>query len=198
MTIPSLMTPVTGEAPQRGPARDGDDPWTLLDAAEQKWRTGDGHGGLADVEAALRLDPSLSRALCLRGLIHHQVHRESRALADFAAAIAADPADPMPFISRANLHFDGSRYDFALADVLQAIGRAPKVADYQGFKGVILVAMGQSAQAFEAFDEAIRLDPSCAYAWWRRGELRALRGDYAGERTDKARALRLDPDVALY
>lgn len=60
---------------------------------------------------------------------------------------------------------------------------------------MIRLAMNEMQPALAAFQRAIDLDPECAYALWRRGEIREAMGDSAGGAADKAEALRLDPDI---
>jgi tetratricopeptide (TPR) repeat protein len=51
-------------------------------------------------------------------------------------------------------------------------------------------------RAIEEFDAAIEGDPELALAYWRRAEAREALGDLDAAKSDRARAVELDPDLA--
>lgn len=83
----------------------------------------------------------------------------------------------------------------ALADIDRAIALSPDHPGAHAMRSTILHALDRDREALAAADEARRLDPEMAYAWYCRGNaLLALRDLPAAEEAAR-RALELDADL---
>lgn len=77
-----------------------------------------------------------------------------------------------------------------------AVSAAPDRSDLRTLLGTLLAASGQSAQASEQLDRAIRLDPALAEAHLELGLLLAREGRVSAARREMERYLQLDPGGA--
>lgn len=159
----------------------------LFDAGDER--------ALSDLNAAVRIDPKSTYALNVRGYYFFESDELTKALADFDAALAIDADHDAALASRAQVLLALNRHDRALADVDRAI-KIFRAAHYLGIKGEIYSAMGDHLQAVEALDEAIALDPTYAEAWLMRSKSKAELGDTAAAAADRAKALKLNPNLA--
>ncbi len=64
-------------------------------------------------------------------------------------------------------------------------------------RGVAYYDLGEYRQAIEDYDQALRLDPGYAKAYYNRGNAYGRRGEYRRAIEDFDQALRLDPGLAL-
>jgi tetratricopeptide (TPR) repeat protein len=60
-------------------------------------------------------------------------------------------------------------------------------------RGGLWAQKGRHGRAIADYDEAIRLDPKSAIAYYARGFSRKASGDWEGAKADFAEAARLDP-----
>ncbi len=79
---------------------------------------------------------------------------EPAAAARFAAAMEIDPAFPVPYSGMARLHAMRGALHEACRWVDKAIERAPLRAFYVARKGLFLLQLGETQDAFKAIDEA--------------------------------------------
>jgi putative GTP pyrophosphokinase len=82
---------------------------------------------LADVNAALELDPSNWRGLFYRGSIHRVMGNNEEAEVDFTRCLDSDPYQVECLLQRARLYLDTGRREEALSDVDRALNVAPSV-----------------------------------------------------------------------
>jgi tetratricopeptide (TPR) repeat protein len=132
---------------------------------------------IADFDAALRLDPTHSRARFNRGLMQRALGRDKAAIADFTEAIRLRPDWALAFDQRGRILLD--------------LGRKQGDSQHE-----------QLTQAIADFDEALRLaaattdifpDDEIGRIFTDRGLARAIKGDHAGAVADFDRTLRKDP-----
>ena len=132
---------------------------------------------IADFDAALRLDPTHSRARFNRGLMQRALGRDKAAIADFTEAIRLRPDWALAFDQRGRILLD--------------LGRQKGDLQHE-----------QLTQAIADFDEALRLaaantglfsDGEIGGIFTDRGLARAIKGDHAGAVADFDRMLRKDP-----
>jgi tetratricopeptide (TPR) repeat protein len=126
--------------------------------------------------------------------------RDHRRYDDAIAAIHQYlAADPDSFIAHHDLAvtrlLEGSNKLGALADIDRAVSLSPDHPGAHAMRSTILHALDRDKEALAAADEARRLDPEMAYAWFCRGNaLLALRDLPAAEEAART-ALELDADL---
>jgi len=127
-------------------------------------RQGKYRQAVADITEAIRKDPT-GRAFRFqhRAEAYQSLGDLTRAIADFDEAIRLDPeARWYRYHARANALRDAGRYDRALADYETALRLAPTNAWVVVDRGRTYAKMGRSEAARNAFDSALKLDPSNA------------------------------------
>lgn len=156
----------------------------------------DDEGALADLDAALKIEPKLVIALKERGDFHALMENWDKALTDYDAAIVEDPKAVGAILGRGDVYLQQGRLDRALRDANRALEVDPEGSNAQWLKGRIYTAMGDHLQALEAYDQVIRLAADFAPAWLARSISREQLGDSNGSAADRRQALKLDPKVA--
>jgi tetratricopeptide (TPR) repeat protein len=140
---------------------------------------GDLDRAIADLSAAIRLDPAQAETFFGRGnqyaakgqieqfyIDKGQLERRKRMLAYF---------------------------DRAVADYDEAIRREPKSAEFRSYRGLAYAMKGDLDRAIADYDEAIRLDPMGVGLLDDRGRVYVKKGDLGRAIADFEEALRLDP-----
>ena len=139
--------------------------------------TGKREQAMADLDVAIRLDPTNAFAHLNRGLTRHALGRHEAAIADLTEAIRLKPDWARAFAERGHILF--------------LRGRQGGVSQHEAL-----------ALAIADFDEALRLaagapgvvsDREIGRIFLERGFARTLKGDHAGAIADYDRALRQDP-----
>ncbi len=93
---------------------------------------------LADVNAALELDPGNWRGLFYRGSIHRVMKSFEEAEVDFTRCLDNDPYQVECLLQRATLYLDTGRREEALADAERALNVAPGAAALERLRERIL------------------------------------------------------------
>jgi tetratricopeptide (TPR) repeat protein len=133
-------------------------------------------------------------------LMRARLLRDHRRFDDSIAALHQHlAADPDSFIGHYELAvtrlLEGSDRTKALADIDRAITLSPDHPGAHAMRSMILHALDRDKEALAAADEARRLDPEMAFAWFCRGNaLLALR-DLAGAEEAARKSLELDADL---
>jgi len=149
---------------------------------------GDGARGLADLDAAVTLDPSLAAAYYNRALYHHRAGDLARAKADYTHVVTIDPRMANAFGNRGNIHYAEGDFDAALKDFEQALQLLPDNAGLIHQIGVVHLAMSDPERAIAQFDRAIALAPKAPRFRFSRGRAYAQQGAFARAREDFAAA----------
>ncbi len=134
--------------------------WALRLRAPRKVELGDTAGGLADVEAAIALEPRSADCWSARGYVNLNIGRIEEAIADFTKALSLDPKSSYAYQLRGTAYTRLKREAEALADADAGVKLDPANEDFHNIRGVALVALKRPEEAIEAFREAVRLDPS--------------------------------------
>lgn len=80
----------------------------------------------------------------------------------------------------AHASLDAGRYQEAIAAYTAVVRREPRNVDAITHLGVILALAGHQAEALEAFDRALAIDPDYAHALWDKAGVQEARRDDAG------------------
>jgi len=169
---------------------------------------------LADLNESLRLDPDNARAYWGRGAVAFDRKEYDKAIADFSAMIRLSPSDPIGYQWRANAYeavgekhkaaADEKRtraeFDRAVEDFSKAIVLLSKSTNDQEHLGEVYrergIAHRQRAdpeKALADLNEALRLNPGDAYAYWGRGAVAFDRKEYDKAIADFSAMIRLLP-----
>ncbi len=144
------------------------------------FKKGDLDDALADLDAAIRINPGLAGAYVARGAVRRAKSDIKAALADFDRAISIDRNLSQAYDQRANLFLDLGDITAALADIKRSLALDPR-----------------SDGAIAEFDRAIELNPKMAWAYQGRGTARMAKGDFEPAIVDFSRALELNSKIAV-
>lgn len=151
---------------------------------------------LADIDAALKLDPKSTYALNTLGLIHNDAEEYDEAIAAFDKALAIDPEYEAVYYNRGNAYASQGRQDRAIRDYNASLRLSPRDPDTLSAKGEAYRQIDDYPRAIEEFDAAISGNPELALAYWRRAEAHEALGDLQAAKSDRDRALELNPTLA--
>ncbi len=162
-------------------------------------RRGDYDRAIADLNAAVRIDPKSVNALRVRGNYYRDQHDFEHALENYNQAIAVNPKDPETFTQRANAYVINGNFVNAMADYGQAIALNPKSAMAYTSRGEAYRSHGEDDRAIADFDQAIKLEPKLVNAFIRRGLAQENKNDYTRAIADFTQAIKVDPkNVTAY
>jgi len=146
---------------------------------------------MEDVSAASRADrhqqwlEQVDAALRTSGL---------EAAARLALTALAEGVEEPTFLNlAASAHYNEGRFDEAVQLLTRARSLAPDDPNILNSLGICLKALGQTAAALEAFDDALRIDPRMAPAHFNRGEVFDDLNDVAASRSAYLQAISLEP-----
>ncbi|MYV61885.1 tetratricopeptide repeat protein, partial [Streptomyces sp. SID4931] len=88
--------------------------------------TGNYGQAVADLTAALELDPAYAWALATRGQAHHQAGRHDQAIADLTAALELDPTSAWAHATRVQVQRQAGRREAARRDLERAVEAHPE------------------------------------------------------------------------
>lgn len=171
---------------------------TLVCAGLMHYASGDWHGAIARLDAALArpapigaLERSRVHLLCANA--HWRAGNQDCAIVEYDQAIALAPDDAEAFHGRALAYF--AKYDIsqALADCNRSIELDPTRAYVFNTRGVLLTLLDDFDQAIKEYSRAIELDPSDALYLCNRGATYVMMGVPSQALEDFDRAVRLQP-----
>jgi tetratricopeptide (TPR) repeat protein len=96
-------------------------------------------------------------------------------------------------LQAAHASLDAGRYQEAIAAYTAILRREPRNVDAITHLGVILALAGHHADALEAFDRALAIDPNYAHALWDKAGVQEARQDHAGAVATLERFVRVAP-----
>jgi tetratricopeptide (TPR) repeat protein len=122
-------------------------------------QTGDIGRCLADIEQAIRVDPTNAVALAARGEVHLANKEYQRALADLTDAASLDPGNALILVGRGMAHIATGDPDRAMADFEQAIRLQPALAAGLYWRGVARRLKGDVEAGEADIAAAKKIDP---------------------------------------
>lgn len=154
-------------------------------------RKGDYAREIADLDEALRLDPSSVAAWNLRGSALFDTGETDRAIADFNEALRRLPNNGTILHNRANAFLRKQDYARALADYDEAVRQNPREALVHQNRGQTRQAMGDLDGALADMNSAVRFGPRVPLAFIGRGVVFRAKGDPDRAIADFDEAIRL-------
>lgn len=91
----------------------------------ERIENGDLDGGIADLDQALKADPTYAEAYFARGFAWNKKDEFDKAIADFTQAIRLEPNQPDPRYNRGRMWEKKGEYDKAIADYREAFRLNP-------------------------------------------------------------------------
>ena len=113
----------------------------------------------------LQAAPDHADALCLLGVVEHQMGRSEHGLKLLHQAVERVPTFPGFRINLGNVLVEMNRLDAALKAYQAAAELDGSMADVHNNIGAVQRAMGQPEQARASYDRALALDPKHVRAW---------------------------------
>jgi tetratricopeptide (TPR) repeat protein len=116
-----------------------------------------------------------------------------------APAPGGGPARPLSkemlqgMLQAAHASLDAGRYQEAIAAYTAILRRDPRNVEAMTHLGVILAVAGHHADALEAFDKALSVDPNYAHALWDKAGTQEALEDHAGAIESLQRFVRIVP-----
>jgi tetratricopeptide (TPR) repeat protein len=159
-------------------------------------RRGDVKNARADIDQAIRLDPTYAPAFVVHGLVSID---PSRSIADYGQAIALDPTYARAFLYRGKAHTYRKDYVRAIADFDQAIALDVKLADAMQARADAYRDKGEPDRAIADYDAIIRGAPKSADAFDGRAIAYLAKGDVGHAVADAGEAIAIDDsDISAY
>jgi Tfp pilus assembly protein PilF len=121
------------------------------------------------IDAALAIDPHMSEALNISGLVLQALECHQEALARFAAALAAEPGYAEAWNNHGVALQHLGRSEEALSSYDKAIAVAPENGEIWNNRGVTLQELGLAEEALASFELSLAVNPGIARAWNNRG-----------------------------
>jgi Flp pilus assembly protein TadD len=131
----------------------------LLFRAKAYGQSGDLDRCLADVEEAIRLDPTNALAVGGRGDVYFVKKDYEHALADYTSAAALDPSNALVFVGRGMAYIATGDLDRAMADFEQAIRLQPALPEGLYWRGIVKRLKGDVAAGDADIAAAGKIDP---------------------------------------
>ena len=161
------------------------------------WRSRhDADRAKADLDEAIRANPSNVRARISRAIALRLQKSPGLARVDLDAALAVDPNNADVYFQRAFLESTQGDNEHAISDYARSLELKPNQGWAHVNRGFLLRAAGKLDDAMADFDAAIQLAPNIANAHVGRGRILAVRKDLPAARDEFTKAIALDPQYA--
>jgi tetratricopeptide (TPR) repeat protein len=149
--------------------------------------------GIADLDAALAIDPDRASALSARSSVRAALGNLEGAVADADRAVELRPGSTVFLCTRGALRSENGNRNGALADFDRAIELDPSSARAYGLRGKYHLDAGEDAAAIADLGRAIDLEPGSARVWAARGDARRHHGELQAAVLDYGQAIVIDP-----
>ncbi len=126
---------------------------------------------IADFSAAILLKPRLDAAYLARGDAFAKIGDVAKAIADLTAAIKINPGRVDAFLVRAAVYAGLDEADLAELDITQARRLGQRSVEALSGIGDLLSGLDKTAEAIEAYSQAIAIAPGDRYVRLKRGRL---------------------------
>ena len=152
------------------------------------------HAAVADLTAALIVQPKSAVAANERGNAYRDLRQPDLALADYDRAVALDPQWPEALRDRGFLYHRLARYDQARTDFKRALVLDPHDVEAENGLALCNLSSGRIDAAVANFGHIIALAPQVGVYYANRGTAYLIAGDAAKAVPDFERAAALDSD----
>ena len=150
---------------------------------------------MADLDKAIRLEPSHARAFSNRGNIWMRLKKPEQALADYSEAVRLEPNAPSHFLRRAQVWRAKNEPERALADLDEAFRLDPARFSSYATRARLLIERDDYKRALGDLDKVIDADPRDHWALYSRGLVWFFMGDFAQSTRDLAASNKISPSI---
>lgn len=150
---------------------------------------------LADLDAAVKADPTNSDALQARALLRLQGADVNGAVEDLQALLKQDPTNQAVAQAAVEQLVSMNRIDDAVKLLTEALQANPNEGLYR-LRGIIYRTQGEEEKALEDFGKALAMQPKDPISLLQRAEISLARGDVKSAKRDLREAIRVSPQVA--
>ncbi len=157
---------------------------------------GDDKAALADLEAALKLDPSDADAYLERGLIEAKQGQADPAKADYAKSVSLAPNLAATWFNEATAFHHERGFAPALRAIDKVMVLTPDDPVAHNERGVLQAMLGHGDEALAEYDKAIALKPDYPEAFYNRGLVEEDQGKYQPAVDDFSKLIRLKSNYA--
>jgi tetratricopeptide (TPR) repeat protein len=172
----------------------------------------DDEKAIQDYSQAIKINPKYVKAYNKLGLARYELGDYEQAIEDYTQAIRINPYDAVAYRNRADARFHTGDNQGAIEDYTQAIKINPDCVDRNGrsqlgnYKKVIDIFTqsieissdevaynrGNAVSDLEDYDQAIKINPDDAEAYYNRGNARFDLGDRTGAIEDYTQAIKIN------
>lgn len=148
---------------------------------------------LADSLQALKLEPTDSQTLRVRGLVAEQQNDDDAALKFLRDAVAAGPAGQDVYLDLGALLTRQRKWNEVVDTLTEGISKHPKCGGCYGGRALAKLAMNDRERAISDMQMALALEPNNAALWFNMGAMDAQRDQYDSAIADFTKAISLKP-----
>lgn len=170
---------------------------SYYDRATAYLRKGDYENGLQDFNRTIQLDPANEPAWFSRAMVYRHKEDFPRAIADFNQTLRLDPNVVQAYIYRGSAFAQTGDLSRALSDCNQALKLRPGDSFAIDCRAFTYLKMGKFDLALSDYNNAVLLQPTFAGWLYGRGIVKRNLRDKKGAEEDIAKALKMDPKVAI-
>ena len=161
------------EALRNSPPFRAHDAPTHFRLAEILSQQGDPNGAIEEYQAAVKLNPEMSKAFRGLGAVHIDTHEWEKAETALQKSVKFNPQDHQAWYWLGRSHIAQEHFQEAQEALLTATRVSPHEAETFSDLGLTYMAQGQSREAEMALKNAIDLQPDFAEAHHRLEQVRA-------------------------
>ncbi|MEA4936183.1 MAG: tetratricopeptide repeat protein [Paludibacter sp.] len=156
-----------------------------------KIQLGDYEGAEIDGTEAIQRNPFLPQAFYARGFTRMKLGKYNEAAEDFTKALEFSPDSEHLLLSRMDAYERTGNYKAAIDDIEKYRKMKPQNTDLLYEKGRIMLAMKDTVEAMNNFDQLIMADSTAPIGWSARALLKLQRKDMQGAYQDYSKAIQL-------
>ena len=192
--LPAVLSSITAApAMQPGAAAAAGARQADINAGNEKAKTGDYVGAIADFDRVLKLDPQSVPALLGRAAAKDKRGDAAGSAADFDQAIAIDPKNAFAYVVRAESRLTRGDLEGSLADTRRALELDANLKPGLMNSAIAKRTSGDLDGAIADLDRIIMLFPGDTAAFYNRGQAKRDRGDLEGALADFELAIEAYP-----
>jgi tetratricopeptide (TPR) repeat protein len=159
---------------------------------EEKMKSGDPKGALAELDKAIALNPKDEVAFTRRGVLNFELGNHQQAIADFTKVIELSPKSFFAYHNRAALKVKIKDFAGAISDYDMAIKLNPKSSEEYYSRGDARFNMQDFKTAIADFDYSIKLNPKNDKAYLLRAASYYNLGDFKNSLKDFDEAIKIN------
>lgn len=119
------------------------------------------------------------------------------AISDFNACLRLAPDSAMAYFARGNVRGEKKEYRRGIRDLDRCLRIEPRAAGAHGLRGAYWLTLDDADRALDDFDDFVRFDASATAHFWR-ALAWVRKSEWSRAKADLGRALRLEPEIAVY